>query len=188
MTPTRKMDLFLLIGASGVGKSTAAEILFQREEDYLVIESDLLWDERFNTPENGYAPYRELWLTVCANISQIGKPVLLCGCGVPEQFERSKARKYFNRLHYLALVCAPEELERRMREGRGIADASWIQSSLTYNQWLLDNGERAGIRLIDTTRQTPAQAAEKIHHYLEQQTGAVECDQAEGQKREENAQ
>ncbi|MGI5958825.1 MAG: AAA family ATPase [Massiliimalia sp.] len=167
MIPTKKMDLFLLTGASGVGKSTAAEILFQRESDYLVMESDLLWDERFNTPENLYAPYRELWLTVCANISQIGKPVVLCGCGVPEQFEPREARRYFNKLYYLALVCDPKELERRMRQGRNITDDSWIQSSLDYNQWLLENGEQAGICLINTTEKTPEQAAEQIDQWIQ---------------------
>ena len=50
MQPTRRQPLFLVTGASCVGKSSMCEILFQKEQDYVVMESDLLWEERFNTP------------------------------------------------------------------------------------------------------------------------------------------
>ena len=39
MEPTRKGKLFIITGASGVGKSTASEILFQKEKDYIGMES-----------------------------------------------------------------------------------------------------------------------------------------------------
>lgn len=48
MIPTRKNKLFIISGASCVGKSTACEVLFKKEKDYIVMESDLLWDERYN--------------------------------------------------------------------------------------------------------------------------------------------
>ena len=130
MEPNKKLPLFIVSGASGVGKTTMCEILFRRETKYIVMESDILWKEEFNTPEDNYRRFRELWMTMCANISQSGLPVVLCGCGIPEQFEVCEARKYFTDLHYLALVCDTEALETRMRKGRGIADEGWIQSSV----------------------------------------------------------
>lgn len=54
MEPTRKEKLFIITGASGVGKSTASEILFQKEKDYIVMESDLLWSDHYNSPEDNY--------------------------------------------------------------------------------------------------------------------------------------
>ena len=45
MRPTKKLPLFVVSGASGVGKSTLCEILFQREREYIVLESDILWHE-----------------------------------------------------------------------------------------------------------------------------------------------
>lgn len=42
MKTTRKMPLLIVSGASGVGKSSTCELLFQKETDYLVMESDLL--------------------------------------------------------------------------------------------------------------------------------------------------
>ncbi len=99
MEPTRKLPLFLVTGASCVGKSTMCQLLFQKEENYLVLESDILWEERYNTPEDNYVAYRSLWMELCANISQGGKPVVLCGCCIPEQFETRPERRYFSTLH-----------------------------------------------------------------------------------------
>lgn len=45
MKPDKKFPLFIVTGASGVGKSTMCEILFKKETDYIVLESDILWQE-----------------------------------------------------------------------------------------------------------------------------------------------
>lgn len=47
MKPDKKFPLFIVSGASGVGKSTMCEILFKKETDYIVLESDILWQEVF---------------------------------------------------------------------------------------------------------------------------------------------
>ena len=80
MKPTNKQPLFIVTGASGVGKSTLCEQLFLREKEYIVMESDLLWNNFYNTLDDDYCEYRRLWMRTCANISQIGMPVVLCGC------------------------------------------------------------------------------------------------------------
>lgn len=95
----KRLPLFILTGASGVGKSTVGRILQRNYTEVVVMESDLLWNEYFNKPETNYKEYRETWLKVCKNISQSGKPVLLVGCAVPEQFEHCKQRKYFKSIH-----------------------------------------------------------------------------------------
>jgi hypothetical protein len=95
MEPTKRNKLFVISGASCIGKSSACKILFKNEKDYIVMESDLLWPKIYNTPEDNYRSYRELWMRICGNISQIGMPVVLCGCATPEQFEVCDARKYF---------------------------------------------------------------------------------------------
>ena len=89
-----------------MGKTSACELLFLRESRYIVMESDLLWRDVFDTPEDNYREYRETWMRVCASISQIGLPAVLCGCGLPEQFEVCDAREYFTDIHYIAVVCA----------------------------------------------------------------------------------
>ena len=44
MKPTKKQPLFIVTGASCVGKSTLCNKLFINEKEYIVMESDLLWN------------------------------------------------------------------------------------------------------------------------------------------------
>lgn len=168
MQPTRKQDLFIITGASGIGKTSACEVLFQRETDYLVMESDLLWRSEFNNPENEYQEYRSLWMRVCANIAQIGMPVVLCGWGIPKQFELREERKLFRNIHYITLVAEDACLEKRMREGRKITEEEWIRSSKEFNQWLKENANRTEpkMSLIDSTSLTVEEVADQIDEIL----------------------
>lgn len=168
MNPTKKQQLFIITGASCVGKSTLCEQLFLKEKKYIVMESDLLWNDIYNTPNDNYCEYRRLWMRVCSNISQIGKPVVLCGCAVPEQFEYQPERKRFLDIHYLAVVSDSRILEDRMRNGRKVNDQAWIQSSIDFNNWLKQNATLTApsITLLDTTELTPQQAAEIAHEWI----------------------
>lgn len=166
MIPSNKQPLFIITGASGAGKSTTCELLFQNETEYIVMESDLLWHDMYNTPEDNYRKYRELWLRVCANISQIGKPVILCGCVTPEQFNVCNEKVLFTGIYYLAIVCDDEVLQRRMTEGRKINDTNWIQSSMDFNCWLKNNAAENNINLLDTSRLLPEQAAAETNKWI----------------------
>ena len=115
VSPLRRGPLFVVTGASGAGKSTALRLLYQEERDYLVMESDILWEDRWQDPEGRYTAYFNLWLRVCKNIGQGGRPVVLGGCMAPHQLEPCVERRYFSAVHYLALVAAPEELRRRLQ-------------------------------------------------------------------------
>lgn len=166
MNPNKKLPLFIVSGASGVGKSTTCDFLFQNETDYVVMESDLLWHDIYNTPDDNYRNYRSLWLRVCANISQIGKPVVLCGCAVPDQFEVCVEKDMFSKIYYLAFVCSDSELENRMKNGRGITDDNWIKSSLGFNNWLKENAKNFSIKLINTTGLSPENAANEADEWI----------------------
>ena len=161
MTPTRKQQLFLISGASCVGKSTLCEELFHRETAYIVLESDLIWREVYDTPEDNYRAFRQVWMRICSNVSQIGLPVVLCCCAIPEQFEALPERALFTETHYLAAVCNDAEMRRWICEGRGVTDEKWIRSSLDFNRWLRENAGQTTpkITLLDTTSLTPQQAA-----------------------------
>ncbi len=161
MKPNIKLPLFIITGASCVGKSTMSEILFQSESDYIVMESDLLWNDIYNTPDDDYRNYRELWLRLCSNISQIGMPVVLCGCAVPKQFELCNGRNGFTSIYYLAVVSDDDVLEERMRIGRRVTDENWIKSSIDFNRWLKNNADKTTpiIKLLDNSRLAPNEAA-----------------------------
>lgn len=100
------------------------------KKDYIVMESDIIWNDFYDTPENNYRMFRKIWMNLCASISQSGKPVVLCGCNTPEQMEDLEERQLFTEIHYLAVVADDKTLLRRMREGRGITDQGWIDSSM----------------------------------------------------------
>lgn len=176
MELVRKQPLFCITGASCVGKSTACNLLLPKEKDYIVLESDLLWSEQYNTPEDNYRTYRTLWMNLCANISQIGLPCVLCGCCTPVQFETLPQRDLFTSIHYLAIVCDDETMLQRMRQGRGVTDEGWIQSSLHFNRWLRENADhtRPPVQLLDASVLSPQQTAEAVdawimHHLNEQE-------------------
>ncbi len=165
-----RVPLFIISGASCVGKTSACTLLQQTTKDYVVMESDILWSNDFNTPEDNYRRYRELWLRMCKNISQCGKPVVLCGCAVPEQFENCEERRYFSAIHYLAIVCDEETLLKSIKQGRGVEDDKWIKSSVEFNAWLKENASstKPAMALLDNTNKNKLETTESIRAWIQE--------------------
>ena len=151
-----QLPLFVITGASGSGKSSACLALAAKTRDFVVMDSDILWRSEFDKPATDYRNYREMWLRVCKNISQAGKPVILCGAGVPAQFEECVERRYFSAIHYLALVCTDEVLESRLRSRptwRRSSEDEHIRNHVEFNRWLKENAPstQPPMSLLDTT-------------------------------------
>ncbi len=162
-----RLPLFILTGASGVGKSTVCLGLAAKMKDVVVMESDILWRAEFDQPETNYRDYRETWLRVCKNISQAGKPVVLCGVGEPAQFEQCLERRYFSELHYLALICADQILASRLRNlpaSRGSFKDEFINQQVLFNRWLLNNAPKTEppMHLLDTSEITVHEIVESV--------------------------
>lgn len=169
MRPTNKQPLFIITGASCVGKSTICNELFINEKEYIVMESDLLWNDIYNTPNDDYLKYNRLWLRVCASISQVGKPVVLCGCRVPKQLENLPEKELFTDIYYLAVVCDNAILTERMCKGRGVNNENWLKSSLDFNKWLKEQSNStvsSPITLLDTSDISPTQAAKIVDNWI----------------------
>ena len=163
-TVLQRLPLFFLSGASGAGKSTAARILFDTRREFITMECDILWHERFNTPENNYADFRDAWLRLAANHAQHGQVSLLCGCITPEQIDARPRKAYFSETHYCAMVLSEEEFRRR-GEKRGFLPEH-MESSLQFSRWLIENGEKHGMRIIDATDMTPSETAEAVAEFV----------------------
>ena len=139
--------------------------------EVVVMEGDILWRSEFNQPENDYRNYRETWLRVCKNISQGGRPVVLCGCSIPSQFENCIERRYFTDLYYLALVCDDDSLIRRL-----IGRPSWrksdsdehIKAHVQFNHWFKNNTEKITpkITLLDTSSEPSEATVEKVRKWI----------------------
>jgi adenylate kinase family enzyme len=161
----------VITGASGVGKSSTCLALVAKTKDFVVMDSDILWRSEFDQPATDYRNYREMWLRVCKNISQAGKPVVLCGASLPEQFEQCIERRYFSEIHYLALVCSDEALDSRLRSRpawRNSSDEEYIKTHVAFNRWLKENARHTEppMSLLDTSEITIDESVERVEHWI----------------------
>ncbi len=153
--PFVHLPLYVVTGASGVGKTTVCLHMPTRTRDYVFLESDIFWQPVFNTPESDYAPFQNYCLRAAKNIAQAGRPVVLYGSVVPLQYARAPQRRYFTTLHYLALVCEKSRLVERLKARpawRDSASTGFITRMVTFNQWFVDHvAEYPDMTLLDTT-------------------------------------
>ncbi len=154
--PFLQQPLFIITGASGSGKTTACLELLPLLHECVVLESDILWGAFPATPEDNYRDYRNMWLRVAKNIGQSGRPVVLCGTAIPEQFEGCPERRYFSTLHYLAMVCDDELLEERLKQRpkwRQSGSIEVIEDMIQFNRWLKEHASatRPPMTLYDTS-------------------------------------
>ena len=169
--PFLRLPLFILTGASGVGKSTVCLALAARTKEVVVMESDILWRAEFDQPATNYREYRETWLRVCKNISQAGRPVVLCGVSEPAQFEQCVERRYFSKLHYLALVCDAESLVSRLRNrppSRGTSNDECIKKQVAFNRRLIKNARKTKppMTLVDNSKITVDETVERVERWV----------------------
>jgi len=166
-----RLPLFILTGASGVGKSTVCLKLAARMKDVVVMDSDILPHSEFDQPETNYREYRETWLRVCKYISQAGKPVVLCGVGEPTQFEQCTERRYFSELHYLALICDDQTHAARLKNRpmwNGASRDEFIKEQVSFNRWLVDNARTTEppMTLLDTSELTLDETQDKVARWI----------------------
>lgn len=170
-SPFVLLPLFIVTGASGSGKTTAALKLSRLMKEVVVLDQDILWNETFDTPDDNYKAFRNTWLRLAKNINQAGRPVVLFGSAIPDQFEKLNERRYIEKIHYLSLYCEPEELKNRL-----MARPHWRQSSseenlknmVEFNNWLKENSEKTEPKMtvLDTTAIDIAGTVEGIQNWV----------------------
>jgi guanylate kinase len=167
------MPLFIVAGASGTGKSTVLRELYGKIDTVILIETDILWQEEFDKPENNYRKFFETWLRLAKNISQSGRPVVLfgAGLGVPENIEPCIERRYFSGIYYVSLYCSDNELENRLKkrpQWRNSQSIKSIEKQKEFNNWFKQYGKdrKPEIDLIDTTNITLDEAVEKVKYWI----------------------
>lgn len=181
--PIVLQPLLVLTGASGTGKTTVANRLLGRPDLPVVLDADILWSPQMDTPDDGYAQLRSTWLHLAAVLAQAGRPHLLIGSGVPEQFDARPERAFVGAMPWCALVCDADELETRLRARpawRGVTDSS-IARMQQYDAHLR---ERVDMTVIDTTHAsvdaTVDQVVDWITRELDRDAMATPAVQAPG--------
>lgn len=169
--PFVMLPLFVVTGASGSGKSTVCLRLARSMPECVVLESDILWCPAFDAPEDGYAAYRDLWLRLAKNVGQAGRPVVLCGTVVPEQFEDRPERRYLSTIHYLALVCDGDALRTRLLSRprwRESATEEYVRRHVAFDRWLRDHAAHTDppMALLDTSDLDVGATVEAVRRWV----------------------
>jgi hypothetical protein len=78
---------------------------------------------------------------------------------MPDQFEHCAERRYFTELHYLALVCDSDILERRLRTRpawRQAGTAAFVDRMIEFNDYLRDTAGTStpSMAIVDTTHRS----------------------------------
>ncbi len=156
--PFLKLPLFFIVGASGAGKTTLSQHLPATLPQCVTLDTDILWGTLPATEKDGYRSYSNLWLHIAMNIGQSGRPVVLCGSMMPPTVEACPHRRYFSTIHYLALVCDNEVLEKRLRARPAwrIKPGEDLTRMLNFNNWYksLDIATNPTVTIYDTTQRT----------------------------------
>ena len=158
--PYRRGPLLLLTGCSGVGKTTTAIRLFGMTKDFAVLDADM-----FYIPDDSQLSVMlEKVCNLSAAFNQQGTAILWTLTGGLDLLKNTYHRQFFSEVKCLALTCEPDELRRRMTEGRGITDERWLNGSRDYNEYFRTHDILADVRFdkLDITRLSPAAAAEQV--------------------------
>jgi adenylylsulfate kinase-like enzyme len=99
----KSMPLFILTGCSGVGKTTTAQELLQRDTRFLVMDADFLFNIMPHDTNEDYRNWVEQILSLSKNIMQGGKPLLWTQAGALEYYEAAYNRRFFTEIYYLAV-------------------------------------------------------------------------------------
>jgi hypothetical protein len=174
--PFKRLPLFIITGASCTGKSTVGLRLPDSLPDFVPLESDILWRQEFNQPDNDFIEYRNLWLRLAKNIGQAGRPVILIGSAAPGQFERCTESRYFSAIKYLVYICGESELERRLKarpQWRQSGSEEVVKAMVAFNQWLKEHSEdNSEVAVLDTTHCSPDETLDSTVKWLRSMTAS----------------
>lgn len=170
--PFLQQPLFLISGASGAGKTTVClELVASLRDACVVLESDILWGTVAEDTERGYQDYYNQWLRVAKNVGQGGKPVVLCGTALPQQYEICPERRYLGTIYYLAMVCADELLVKRLKQRptwRESGGQDFLEKVVQFNGWLKEHAATTepAMDLYDTSQHTLVETAQDIEQWI----------------------
>ena len=165
--PYRRGPLLLLTGCSGVGKTTTAIRLFGMTKAFAVLDADM-----FYIPDDSQlSSMLEKVGNLSAAFNQQGTAILWTMAGGLDCIKDTYHQQFFSEIKCLALTCEPDELRRRMTEGRGITDERWLNGSREYNEYFRTHNELGDVHFdkLDITRLSPVEAAEQVLNWVKKQ-------------------
>ncbi|MCL6603733.1 MAG: AAA family ATPase [Paenibacillus sp.] len=166
----RKLPLFIVTGASGVGKTTVMHELRSILPEFDVFSTDL---DNFGTTaaKLDYQDRYNLLLHFANAAAMSGRGTIICGTFMPWDAEKCDKYDSFNALCFINLHCDDTARNNRLRnrEDKAMWTDEMLEQHEQFAQWLLDNAETAykpPMPTIDTTSIPPSQVAEEIKKYV----------------------
>ena len=167
--PMRIGPLFIVTGASGVGKTAVVPVLRRLLPTWDVFETDVMHGADWQQQRNN-------WLRVAHSIAQCGRYTLLCGTMLPADIDQCDHRPFFSQIYYLNLHCDDATRAARLRARpvwRG-CDEAFIDRHRQFAAWLLDHATTAfdpTLVTVDTTRATAEEVAVQIRAWAVERVG-----------------
>lgn len=158
----RRLPFFSITGPSGSGKTTLVRRLWRELPECIVLDGDVIWSARFWNDRDGF--YAR-WLALAGQISQSGRPVVVCTAAMPDDWHNAHPRPLVGDIHMLALVCGVEELlarlDARARELDPEAPVDFLEQTCKFDRWL-----RERVPHIDTSALQPDETAERVAAWI----------------------
>jgi broad-specificity NMP kinase len=157
--------LFIVTGASGVGKTSVMKELRRILTEFDVFSTDI---DNFGTTASkiDYQDRFNILLHFADVVAKSGRGTIICGTFMP--WDAKKCDKYN---HFINLHCHDTTRNHRLRNRKD--KAMWtdeiLKSHEKFAQWLLDNAETAydpPMPTIDTSSTPPSEVAEQIKQYV----------------------
>lgn len=167
---TQKFPLFIVTGASGVGKTTVMQELRTIMPEFDVFSTDL---DNFGTTaaKLEYQDRFNLLLHFASAVAKSGRGTIICGTFMPWDAEKCDTYDSFSRLCFINLHCddATRKNRLRHREDKAMWTDDMLRQHEQFTQWLLDNSQTAynpPMPTIDSTSTPPHLVAEQIKSYI----------------------
>lgn len=155
------LPLFVVTGASGVGKTTVTEPLRGLLPQCLVFEADTT----LHVAALGWETWRNTWLQLAHEAGLGGRPVVLTGSLTPDQLDRLPARPLVGPIHFANLDCSDDVRAARLRARpawRGTSSEEAITRHQRFAAWL-----RSSIKpTFDTSAVTPVEVAREVADWV----------------------
>jgi len=165
-----KLPLFIVTGASGVGKTTVMNELRTILPEFDVFSTD---DDNFGTTGSkiDYQDRFNILLHFANAVAKSGRGSIICGTFMPWDAKKCDAYNSFSEVYFINLHCddSTRNIRLRNREDKAIWTDEMLESHKQFAQWLLDNADSAydpPMPTIETTVTPSKEVAEQIKDYI----------------------